>query len=1133
MKQSRVSAFARVVRWSGRFGRAAVLAAVGLAVGAGSLLAQGSTGKLEGRVRDQSGAPVANAQVIIVGTAFNATTNTEGYYFINNVPAGVIDVRAQFVGYRPTQVANVRMLAGQTITQDITMEATPVEITELTVVEAVQPLVPRDEVTTKQRVSGEYTDRLPVDRINQVLALQPGVVASTSGNTLSIRGSRSDESATYIDGIPTQRGQRGGGFVDGSGSAGVTVGTNALEEASVTTGASSSEFGNAQAGIISLQTRAGSAQGYNGSISFETDEVFGKGAGVGYNRLQASLGGPTRLMDNLTFYVSGVLEGQKSGGVGGFPGIDSDAEPIFVRAGIDTIVASGTRIDTVYNFAVARGDCDAFSGSSNADIANNYGMDSVSGIRSPTSHGSAYQVQGKLNYSYGTGSRLALSYIGSQANNRLFSLANLYNPDTQLGNQAWSNYWILNWTQNLTRSTERALALETNLSYQADRFLQSPFAQGAAPDPGFLGFRVSGYDFLYDFDQWDGEDIAFDEDLIASYRKNDLTAPRAPCILPVKDPSDCNVRNQIRNNAYGLSAFNESGGPVGRLQMYRENRIVGRSTLDWQFDRYNRLRAGGEMTVYDLDFYSHQINSQAFSDAYMEEPIRYAFFAEDRLDLGDVVLIGGLRYDYYNSRASRPYFVCDATQDAADGNADGTCGGVLEVGERQRFPRIVTNPNLTDPTDPEAVDALFVRDESHDYLSPHIQVSFPVTDRTNFRLSYAHQVQAPDFGLILGGINTDLAITNTNNVYGSDLDFGRTISFEFGIRHAFSDDMVLDIAAYNRDNLANAAGRLVRLYDPFRRNETDIRLLTNADFGNARGIDLRLDRRFGNLFNGTVAYSYSSARNTGSDPFTYINFGSRVINQLSGGNQPPPQAIAPTSLSRPHVLAAAASLTFPNDWQEGTTLGSVLQNFSVYTTFRYQSGTAYTLCEVEQGNESVFSGGVCAEGGFEGGLNAARLPAFKDLSMVFRKGFSLGGVEATAYLDARNILNLKNITSVFVQTQDIRNEAEREINFTGDSTQFATQAEENGLYGADGSIDLTFGGAAEAGCGGFLTSGGSPAVGDCVYLIRAEQRYGDGDGVFTLAEQQAASDALYMVNRGVSSFTGDGRRLRLGLELNF
>ena len=85
-----------------------------------------------------------------------------------------------------------------------------------------------------------------------------------------------------------------------------------------------------------------------------------------------------------------------------------------------------------------------------------------------------------------------------------------------------------------------------------------------------------------------------------------------------------------------------------------------------------------------------------------------------------------------------------------------------------------------------------------------MQVSFPVTDRTNFRLSYSHQVQAPDFGLLLGGINIDLGNTNTNQVFGSDLDFGKTIAFEFGIRHAFNDDMVLDIAAYNKDIVARS-----------------------------------------------------------------------------------------------------------------------------------------------------------------------------------------------------------------------------------------------------------------------------------------------------------------------------------------
>ena len=36
---------------------------------------------------------------------------------------------------------------------------------------------------------------------------------------------------------------------------------------------------------------------------------------------------------------------------------------------------------------------------------------------------------------------------------------------------------------------------------------------------------------------------------------------------------------------------------------------------------------------------------------------------EDRLDLGDVVVIGGLRYDSYSSRASRP-FLLDTVADS-------------------------------------------------------------------------------------------------------------------------------------------------------------------------------------------------------------------------------------------------------------------------------------------------------------------------------------------------------------------------------------------------------------------------------------------------------------------------------------
>src|SRR5688500_17780109 len=113
--------------------RRCAVAAIALGIG-GSALAAQSTGKVEGRVRDQAGAPIANAQVTIVGTAFSALTNPQGYYFFNNVPAGTVALRASFIGYKRTEVTGVRVLEGQTITQDIQIEASPVVIEELTVV---------------------------------------------------------------------------------------------------------------------------------------------------------------------------------------------------------------------------------------------------------------------------------------------------------------------------------------------------------------------------------------------------------------------------------------------------------------------------------------------------------------------------------------------------------------------------------------------------------------------------------------------------------------------------------------------------------------------------------------------------------------------------------------------------------------------------------------------------------------------------------------------------------------------------------------------------------------------------------------------------------------------------------------
>ncbi len=166
--------------------------------------------------------------------------------------------------------------------------------------------------------------------------------------------------------------------------------------------------------------------------------------------------------------------------------------------------------------------------------------------------------------------------------------------------------------------------------------------------------------------------------------------------------------------------------------------------------------------------------------------------------------------------------------------------------------------------------------------------------------------------------------------------------------------MVLDISAYNKDSCRTPRAVWCRSTIRSKQAPVDIRVLTNADFGNARGIDIRLDRRFGKLFNGTLAYTFEQAKNTGSDPFTYINFGSRVLNAVSGGNNPPPQAILTTDPEPAAQPGRPAGPELPRQLELRFRLaGSIFQNLGVFATFRFASGTPYTRCVKPRANSSV------------------------------------------------------------------------------------------------------------------------------------------------------------------------------------
>src|SRR2546428_10063009 len=316
---------------------------------------------------------------------------------------------------------------------------------------------------------------------------------------------------------------------------------------------------------------------------------------------------------------------------------------------------------------------------------------------------------------------------------------------------------------------------------------------------------------------------------------------------------------------------------------------------------------------------------------------------------------------------------------------------------------------------------VFTPSVGHKALSPRLRVSFPITEKTGFRLSYSHQVQTPEFTTLMTGVNNDLSFTNSNDVFGRDVRFGKTILFEFGVRHAFSQDLVLDVSAYNKDKVSDLAYRILPFTNPQTGATTSINVLTNGDFGNSEGVDFKLDYRVSNYVNASVAYTFQVAKNTGSDPFSYLNTFARQVSGLTGDRTLPPEQAQPTDDNRTHNLVGSLGFTLPTGWKKGTTLGAIGRDVSAFVTFYARSGLPYTLLVNNGDGQTVphlsFGlGGRAAEN-----LNASILPWTRNVDVRVNKAFRVGRLDWTVYADIRNIFDFKNIEGLYAETGDVTN----------------------------------------------------------------------------------------------------------------
>lgn len=102
------------------------------------------TGSIEGHVRDRAGAPIASAQVLVVGTALNTLTDSSGHYLFPSVAEGRVTLRAAFIGYQSSDVT-VQVQRHRRLTQDFTLERGAGPLEELSAMRGA-PSAARGEV---------------------------------------------------------------------------------------------------------------------------------------------------------------------------------------------------------------------------------------------------------------------------------------------------------------------------------------------------------------------------------------------------------------------------------------------------------------------------------------------------------------------------------------------------------------------------------------------------------------------------------------------------------------------------------------------------------------------------------------------------------------------------------------------------------------------------------------------------------------------------------------------------------------------------------------------------------------------------------------------------------------------------
>jgi outer membrane receptor for ferrienterochelin and colicin len=367
----------------------------------------------------------------------------------------------------------------------------------------------------------------------------------------------------------------------------------------------------------------------------------------------------------------------------------------------------------------------------------------------------------------------------------------------------------------------------------------------------------------------------------------------------------------------------------------------------WQIGQMNEVKFGGQFQQHWLDLYYIYDPQRNFPyvDDYNTQPYEMALYVQDKIELPYLVMNLGLRWDYSNAN-------------------------------------VIYRTNPLDPNSTVTASPI-------SQFSPRIGFAHPISDRTKLHFSYGHFFQNPEFQYLFENNQYDLNVREP--LFGqADLDAERTISYEVGISHQFSDRVAANLTAYYRD-ITGLIG--TRYYFPYVEGRyTGYTLFVNEDYANVQGVEFSLDIRPDQHFAGSLTYTYMNAQGSASSE----------TEQYPGTSES--TQLYYLDFDRTHLFNF--SLAYQVLKGEGPEIldGHTFQDMDFSLIFKASSGAPYT----PSGRDVGFVE-----------RNSLRQPGIYTVDMIIGKSFFIyETLEMRIFAEVYNLTDHRNIIYVYPDTGD-------------------------------------------------------------------------------------------------------------------